>query len=374
MSKTIVYIGGFELPDKNAAAHRVVNNGKALHELGYDVVFVDASKEIEPSGNILKTKNCYLGFTSYSVSYPKGAKSWLGYLTDIKPYIKVIENQRNVCMVILYNFQAVAMKKMLSYCKHKGIKCCADVTEWRSAKGENLIYRVLKDSDTWYRMKILHKKMDGLIVISSYLRKYYEKQKNIVLIPTLIDRSEEKWHNHYKKSEDVLKLVYAGNPGLKDRLDILIYALSRIKRAYTLDIVGLTQEQFLHYFPSYKQLITKDRNIVFHGRVSHQEALDYVKKANYSCFFRENDRVSNSGFPTKLAEAITCGTPVLTNNTSDIRKYVNTSQGIIIDDITDSSLVVGLNNAPYIMDVGISPFDYHSFIPKFRKFIQQTKH
>ena len=27
---TILYIGGFELPDKNAAAHRVLSNGKIL--------------------------------------------------------------------------------------------------------------------------------------------------------------------------------------------------------------------------------------------------------------------------------------------------------------------------------------------------------
>mgnify|MGYP004602292779 FL=1 len=31
--KTLVYIGGFELPDKNAAAHRVVSNAEIFREL-----------------------------------------------------------------------------------------------------------------------------------------------------------------------------------------------------------------------------------------------------------------------------------------------------------------------------------------------------
>lgn len=373
MPKTIVYIGGFELPDKNAAAHRVLSNGKAFRELGYNVVFIDASKDKNTSNNILKTKKDYFGFDTYSVPYPNGAKSWLRYLTDIKSFVKVIEKQHEVCMVILYNFQAVAMRKMMNYCKRNGIKCCADVTEWRSAKGEGVVYRILKDSDTWYRMKILHKKLDGLIVISSYLKKYYSNQSNVVLVPTLVDTSEEKWNNPYKKSEDVLRLVYAGNPGLKDRLDILISALLEVDRPYVLDIVGVTKEQFLHYFPNFKNKLSNNKNIVFHGRVSHQEALNYVKKANYSCFFRENDRVSNAGFPTKLAEALTCGTPVFTNKTSDIAKYVNEINGIIVDDVTNQSLINGLLHAVPVVNFSGSPFDYHLFISELRRLMGNEK-
>lgn len=367
MSKTIVYIGGFELPDKNAAAHRVINNGKAFRELGYNVVFIDASKERNNSNSILRTRQEFFGFEAYSVPYPNGAKSWFKYLTDIKDYIKVIEKQHNVCMVILYNFQAIAMRKMMGYCKRNGIKCCADVTEWRSAKGEGLVYRILKDSDTWYRMKILHKRLDGLIVISSYLEKYYQHQNNVVLVPTLVDISEDKWNNPYKKSEDVLRLVYAGNPGLKDRLDILISALLKVERSYVLDIIGITKKQFLHYFPNLKNKLSE--SIVFHGRVSHQESLEYVKKGNYSCFFREIDRVSNAGFPTKFAEAVTCGTPVITNSTSDLKRYfgINTN-GYLIKKCTLEEVTKTINNVAFTCYVDKGMFDYHTFIPSFLLF------
>ena len=40
MNKTIVYIGGFELPDKNAAAQRVISNAKIFRKLGYHVIYV----------------------------------------------------------------------------------------------------------------------------------------------------------------------------------------------------------------------------------------------------------------------------------------------------------------------------------------------
>lgn len=374
MSKTIVYIGGFELPDKNAAAHRVINNGKAFRELGYNVVFIDASKDKSTSKNIIKTKKEYFGFDTYSVPYPDGAKAWLCYLTDIKSFVKVIEKQHEVCMVVLYNFQAVAMRKMINYCKRNGIKCCADVTEWRSAKGEGIVYRILKDSDTWYRMKILHKKLDALIVISSYLKKYYKNQSLVVQIPTLIDKSEDKWRNTYERSEETLYLVYAGNPGLKDRLDILISALLKVDRAYVLDIVGVTKDQFLHYFPSFKDKIKKIDNIVFHGRVSHQKALEYVKKANYSCFFRESDRVSNAGFPTKLAEALTCGTPVITNETSDLRLYIHDSEnGVLVSNIDVDDLSCTLNKIDNRLNVDTGLFDYHGYIDQFMKIMADIK-
>ena len=42
MKGTIIYYGGFSLPDKNAAANRVVSNGKIFKALGYNVVFLGA--------------------------------------------------------------------------------------------------------------------------------------------------------------------------------------------------------------------------------------------------------------------------------------------------------------------------------------------
>ena len=43
--KNILYIGNFELPDKNAAAHRVLGIAKALRECGNNVSFVGVNKE-----------------------------------------------------------------------------------------------------------------------------------------------------------------------------------------------------------------------------------------------------------------------------------------------------------------------------------------
>ena len=46
----ILYIGGFELPDKNAAAQRVVANAKALKKIGYEVLFLGVTKNEKKVG------------------------------------------------------------------------------------------------------------------------------------------------------------------------------------------------------------------------------------------------------------------------------------------------------------------------------------
>ena len=64
MSKYILYLVGFELPDKNAAAQRVMANAKLLREMEFDVSFIGISKDIDNSPHILE------GFASNPVPYP----------------------------------------------------------------------------------------------------------------------------------------------------------------------------------------------------------------------------------------------------------------------------------------------------------------
>lgn len=54
--KKILYIGGFELPDKNAAAHRVLAIAKGLRDSGNEVVFMGVSKDNRET-DVLKTKS-----------------------------------------------------------------------------------------------------------------------------------------------------------------------------------------------------------------------------------------------------------------------------------------------------------------------------
>ncbi|MPN48362.1 hypothetical protein SDC9_195969 [bioreactor metagenome] len=81
---TVLYIGSFEMPDKSAAAHRVLNNGKIFRDLGYKVAFIGPDKELKRQNfDIIKQRYEYSGMDIWCVPYPKSSKQWINYLSKI---------------------------------------------------------------------------------------------------------------------------------------------------------------------------------------------------------------------------------------------------------------------------------------------------
>lgn len=347
---TILYVGGFELPDKNAAAHRVLSNGKILRELGYKVVFIGVDKTLTSNSMVLSTSNTIQGFECWSVSYPKNYREWIKYITSIEDFSIVTEEYKDVKLIIAYNYPAIALINLKRFCVKNNMKLIGDCTEWYSTKGANVAYKLLKGTDSFLRMRILQQRLDGLIVISKYLEDYYKNIENVVRIPPLVDKSEQKWicnndaYCPYSLNENRIKLVYSGSTGKnKDKINYIIDALWELRNYdnYLLDIVGLRKEQFIKYYPEYKKKVEDlNKRVFFSGRVSHKESLFRLKNADYSIFFRDKSRLTLAGFPTKFVESISCSTPVITNDSSDISEYFeNDSSGFLINDFSTKKLV-----------------------------------
>ena len=328
MKEKVLYLGGFELPDKNAAAQRVVSNAKIFRELGYEVSFIGVSHEVSDSISFLATKSLYEGFEYYAVPYPKSLFSWLKYLTSIS-YFQFIEDYQPH-IIIAYNYPSLPLYKLMAFCKKRGIKLYADVTEWYSPLG-NPIKKVLKWLDTEFRMCYLHKRLDGLITISSFLTSYY-KEVHTIQLPPLVDLSEQKWNcADMDDSHDEIRMVYAGSPGTgeKDRLDLIIDSLQKINsKKIHLKIVGVTKEQYLNIgFPQPPSFVE------FLGRVPHLKVIKILQQSDFQIFIRTLNRVTLAGFPTKFAEAMSCGIPVITNKSSNLDDYLKDGyNGFFIDE------------------------------------------
>lgn len=322
---TIIYIGGFKLPAGNAAGIRVLNNAKILRDLGYKVVFIDVSENIDK--NVLKNCKIVDGFECYSKKYPHGAE-WANYLMSVKDFKKVFSLYNNVKAVIAYNYQAGAFLKLKKFCKKHNLKLYADCTEWYGKTN------FIKDIDTALRMEYIQKRIDGVIAISRFLYDYYKTFVNTVLIPPLNDCDEEKYNIDSYKNEN-LSFSYAGSPGRdKDKLNMIIEALNSldIQKKYEFNIIGITKKQYVEFYPEHKEIIEKMKeNLKFHGRILREEVLEILKTSDFSVFFRPDTIVSRAGFPTKYSEAVTCGIPMITNLTSNIGDYLKDGvNGIVI--------------------------------------------
>lgn len=370
--KKILYIGTFELPDKNAAALRVLGNAKAFKESGNEVIFAGVSKEGNED-NIIKTQQEVQGFQTYYRKRPDTLGEWSFFIGDIRQYIQLFEYIKDIDIVIFYDFFSVAILKIKRYCKKRGILCAADITEWYSVKNRKFPVSVIKGIDNEIRMKIIQKHMDGLIVISKYLYKYYKNCNNVIQIPPLVDIDDEKWSISEREIGKKLLLAYVGIPAKKDKFDILIGALIQVKRKVRLDVVGITYEEFICMYPQYQNINLKEHQIFFHGKLPHRQALEFVKKANYNVFFREVNRVSMAGFPTKFVESISSGTPVITNKTSNLEDYIDHENGILIEEMTKETVKKMIENLPYTMSVKQDIFSYKKYTEVFLQWLKQIE-
>src|SRR5699024_9398513 len=116
-------------------------------------------------------------------------------------------------------------------------------------------------------------------------------------------------------------------------------------------------------------------NMTICGQIPQTRVYGKLREADFSIFLRENRRSSNAGFPTKLAESMAVGTPVITNTTGSIEKYLTTEKnGFLLqtataDELTDVFYaILKLENAKYrkmrfeSRKVAEENFDYRKYI------------
>lgn len=348
----VLYIGNFSFPDVNASGKRVYGNGKAMRELGYEVIYLGMSNDIDNKAKIKNTHNNYDGFDYYNLSYPKSTKEWINYKSTFKKVIKFLEKEKitdNLTTVIYYGNPRLSLFNyhLIKWCKKNNIKIISDCVDWLSVKTGNIIFDFIKWADTTYQKAYLNTKVDGVIVISSFLSDFYEKRGlKTVIIPPL--SANDVLNINLEKNKGVIKLMYAGLPfrkkivikdpnTLKDRIDKTIILLSEVKKnggKFIFNIFGFTKEEYLSVLPSQKEYIEiLGNSIKFQGHKSNKMVLKELKISDFTILLRDKKRDTMAGFPTKVSESISYGIPVITTDTSDLKLYLkNGKTSYFIDD------------------------------------------
>lgn len=364
--KRVLYIGGFEMPDKNAAAQRVLANAMTLRELGYEVSFIGPTKD---RASIAQEFN---GFKCEYINYPQNLGQWIKYVTTFVSIRKILDYKPNY--VILYNFPAIASLKILQACHRSGIKVIHDLTEWESSKGLSP-REIIRKIDINLRMHYCMKKMDGVIAISRYIYEYYSRYTNTILVPPTVDLTNPKFdRNRRLTANNPIQLVFAGTNGggRKERLDYIIESVCN-DSSLKLIVVGITSEQ---YESIYGRLPKKCENVLFKGRVSHQEAVKIVCSSDYQMLIRDNTLKNKAGFPTKFVESMSCCTPIIATVTSNICDFlVDGKNGFIVDEhnsLEDTLKRVSQMRSDEIVSMkeqcrDFVRFDYRNYVEEFSK-------
>ncbi len=331
--KTIIYTGGFVLPDRNAAANRVVSNGKIFDSLGYKTVFLGAAQTDEMFDGIRPVENRE---NMFEYAHPQSSSEWVKHIFSVEQVKKLADEIGGVGMMIFFNVPLVTLLKAKTVFRKKNIQVCYDCTEWTKYTDGSFLKRAFKVVDEFLVRNFTHKVADKMIVISSLMEKKYKSCKKMLRLPPLVDINDPIWHQEAENNSRKFEFCFAGVPGgNKESLDLIVDAFARINnRNAVLRIVGITEEEFEKFYPDCKIQNSVADRIFFTGNVPHTQAVKYVLGCDCYIFIRCSDRRNNAGFPTKFAESFTCGVPIITTNVSDIGEYLGKSdRGCLIEEL-----------------------------------------
>ena len=339
MSKgTIIYYGGFTLPDKSASANRVVSNGKIFAALGYKTVFIGAARSDESFDGLRAVEGCE---DMFEHSHPKSTSQWLRHMVSVEHIETIAAKYGDICRIILYNVPMLTLLKAKKVFSKKNIPVCYDCTEWTKDTDGSLPKRLFKAFDEFFISNFAHKVADGMIAISSMMERKYKKSQKLLILPPLVDINDEIWHQQPENHEGIFEFLFAGIPdGKKESLDKVVEAFCSINKDNAiLRIIGITETDFNDIYPECKIPENAKNKIIFMGRLPHKETIRYVLGCDCYIFIRRSDKRNNAGFPTKFAESYTCGVPIITTDVSDVGKYIKKSgRGSLLPDMTKENI------------------------------------
>lgn len=395
--KQIVYVGSYNFPMGDAVAKRVLGIGKILNSAGYRVSFIGENSTVK-NGTISEERQ-YEEFRYCSLHKPASSKEHYQYSADIKCVEKKLKKwaeEGEISAVLFCGTKcAFFADQLVKVCKKMGIPTVADSMDWLEIHTGNILFDLIKQADITYELCYVNKKVDGVLAISRYLSDYYSKGgMTTVTIPPV---SPYERANINTKVNEKITLVYAGIPCrlgkplknrsyAKDRLDIaieLVYGAFLAGCSFLFRIYGLTEEQYCVVFPEQQEIIADliDAGVVkFMGYAKENIVREAVRGADFTVLLREKNRTSEAGFPTKISESITLGTPVITTETSDLAIYLKEGSDGFFLDIAD--LYVAKNKFIQILQleaekrinmkrnvINNKSFEFSTYVEKLKTFL-----
>lgn len=338
----IVYIGDFDFRNKNVQSFLVRNNGKILNEIGYKVAYIGVNTKSISFDQVKKSPPVVLENDNLYYELPNTLN--IAGLTKCnkvcQKIVTILENlsvSDKVVSVITYQCPtyAVALSRIAKWCQKKRVSYIVNCADLPIFDQQPFLRRIVMKFN-WACMHTINKKHeDGLIAVSRYIQKYYEKDSiSSVVLPPLFD--SENYLLPEIKENEVPTFIYAGTPfksngkpinpkGMKDRLDKVLDIfdlVSKIGVPYKLNVVGISFEDYVTGVPRHKDCLKKSASIEFFGRCTHEKTLEMVAKADFSINYRDNNLMTKAGFSTKIVESVSLGTPVVINDISDTYYYL----------------------------------------------------
>lgn len=334
--KQAVIITENKYPLGDAGAIRQHATAKILQELGFCVTVVGYGKY---TGNALSEYEGVNYISLRAKSENKFARLFYRLLFSFRAISYVKKHIENPSVILLVDTLPYGWKLIESYGVKNNIELIHDSVEWYSpeefSKGEkNVEYKLKEMTNT----KLINKNWN-VIAISKFLKKHFDSiAKSVVRIPVIMDTASISFETEKKDTTEKLSFAYVGAPAKKDYLKEILEGFDLLEEEYKslcqLHIIGITESQLINDCGVDKQTVSNLKNVLqVHGRLPHEEAIKWVRRADHTLLLRDAElRYAKAGFPTKIVESLSCGTPPVCNFSSDLEVYLKDGENAFISE------------------------------------------
>ncbi len=324
----VLFLSGSVMPSGSAYSTRIEYISKLLISLGYQVhVISDVvnDKGYVPGEVRAVDEITYQGLTNKPTS--------TGFFKKVfaKKCLAATEQylEKNKIDFVVFNAYSDRYSMITELLKEKSIPYCLEMCEWRNADNFKLgfLNPIYRRTQRHYKHVYIHDK--HFIGISRLLCNYFDRYGlNTLRLPTIFDVENQPWVE--KTDNQVVRLIYAGSPGKsKEEFREIVLALKEVNAGgvkIMLDIYGSTREHLDKVCKSRSVIDGAEKFVFIHGRQDREVIQKAIRASDFMIFLRKNKRSNNAGFPTKLAESMMNGTPVITNDTGDISLYLKNGE------------------------------------------------
>lgn len=353
MKNVILICGGFPLPDRGASAVRALGIARLLQNLGYEVYVLGKLASQEQAELTWQSDNLE-PIKCINITKPTPDYNGPSYVVSDAPIRAFVERvgRESVKAIMTYNYPARGTYKVNLLCRELGAASILDCTEWYGWEGNKIFRNLFRLLGVQIKMRFLTKQARNIIVASYFLERFLHRQ-HVLKLPFVVDPAEQRWQLGPIPQNKLTTFTYSGSPGVgmsKDKLPSMLQAFGKLHTQgylFKLNIVGLTQRQYLAEVPNQQVLIEQLSAVIeFHGRVPHAVSIALLKASDFAVFFRKPNRVANVGFSTKFVEATSLGIPIISNVTSDIPEYLKDGvNGFLAPEFTDQAMYQALEKA-----------------------------
>lgn len=341
----LLILSYYKYPDGDAGSVRHHAFAKLFLSLDHDVTVAGAGKST--NFRFLEYDGVrYTSFRHSGKSFITKIKNIIGYKNKLK---KLMQNKK-FDLVLLNDIPYSVLKYMKRYAGKHSIKLYYDSVEWYSPEQftfgkRNISYYLKEKTNTkWIDSQF------SVIAISKYLENHFKSRGiKTARIPAILDIGAMSCEKHVDQNKTVI--MYAGSPGRKDYLrevigGCLLLAQDELSRT-ELRLAGVNRDQLIsHCGISAEAIQNLGDRLITYGRLPHAKVLELLAEADFTVLLRPPDlQYTKAGFPTKVAESLACGTPVLCNITSDLSDYLTDENSIIVESCTSEAFAAAVKTA-----------------------------